>query len=159
MAAAAPRMGKVAVQGAYGHEAPAICPWANPPCFQPITAPSGSRHPPQRFAPLWRPTMPAFKMTPQDQQRLCRGAAHLHRLGPRAVSDMLATLDARIGGGPALLAVLAEFEQLLPGQVRAADNGRSSPSRTGTSLNLAKLVSEDTDQASHTKHDQPPSGQ
>jgi len=66
-------------------------------------------------------------LSPLDQLRLDRGAAHLHGLGPRAVSEALATLAARIGGTPALLAVLTEYEALSPGQVRAAGGDRSPP--------------------------------
>ena len=73
--------------------------------------------------------MPAHNLTSQDQQRLHRGVAHLHKLGPCAMSEMLATSAAQIGGGPALLAVLAEFERLRPGQVRAETSGRSQASR------------------------------
>lgn len=60
-----------------------------------------------------------YSMTPLDRLRLDRGAAHLHGLGPRATAEALATLAARIGGAPALLAVLAEYEALTPGMVRA----------------------------------------
>jgi len=63
-------------------------------------------------------------MTSLARLRLDRGAAHLHGLGPRAVAEALATLAARIGGTPALLAVLAEYERLIPGQVRAASGDR-----------------------------------
>jgi hypothetical protein len=90
---------------------------------------SGSRHSPQRSILLRRCIMSTYNMTPQDRQRLDRGAAHLHKLGPRATSEMLATLAARIGGGPALLAVLAEFERLPPGRVRTATGDHSSSPR------------------------------
>ena len=75
-------------------------------------------------------------MTPLDRLRLDRGAAHLHGLGARAISEALATLAARIGGAPALLAVLAEYERLTPGQVRAAGGERFPP----RPLRLAELT-------------------
>ena len=65
-----------------------------------------------------------YQMTPLDRQRLDRGAEHLHGLGARATAEALATLAARIGGVPALLAVLAEYEALTPGMVRAASGDR-----------------------------------
>ena len=68
-----------------------------------------------------------YTMTSLDRQRLDRGAAHLHGLGPRAVAEALATLAARIGGAPAMLTVLAEYEALTPGMVRAAGADRLLP--------------------------------
>ena len=59
-----------------------------------------------------------------DRARLDRGAEHLHHLGPRALAEMLAQLAARIGGGPAILGVLAEYENLSPGTVRALNANR-----------------------------------
>jgi len=102
--------------------------------------------------------MPTCNMTLQDQQRLHRGAAHLHRLGPRALSEMLATLAARIGGGPALLAILAEFERLSPGQVRAATGSHSSHPRVREQISAeCDLSDEDTDQAGRMRRNRPPS--
>ncbi len=59
-------------------------------------------------------------MRPHDRMRLERGAGHLHALGPRATVEMLATLAERIGGAPAMLGLLAEYERLTPNVVRAA---------------------------------------
>lgn len=59
-------------------------------------------------------------MTALDRLRLDRGAEHLHRLGARATAELLAEVASRIGGAPAILATLAEWERLTPGQVRAA---------------------------------------
>ena len=68
-----------------------------------------------------------YPMTPLDRQRLDRGAEHLHGLGARAMSEALATLAVRIGGVPALLAVLTEYERLTPGMVRVASADRFPP--------------------------------
>ncbi len=54
-----------------------------------------------------------------DRARLQRGSEHLHKLGPRATAELLAEVASRIGGGPAILVALAEWERLTPGQVRA----------------------------------------
>lgn len=63
-------------------------------------------------------------MSHLDRLRLDRGAEHLHQLGARATAELLAEVAARIGGGPAILAVLTEWERLTPGQVRAAGADR-----------------------------------
>ncbi len=57
--------------------------------------------------------------------RLQRGVEHLHKLGPRATAEALAEMADRIGGLPALLGILAEYERrLTPGMVRAAGADR-----------------------------------
>jgi hypothetical protein len=45
------------------------------------------------------------------RQRLLRGAAHLHRLGPDAVADFLAEVAGRIGGMPVTIGTLIEYER------------------------------------------------
>lgn len=61
---------------------------------------------------------------PLDQLRLQRGAEHLHGLGPRAVAEFQAELARRIGGMPAILGLLAEYQALSPSMVRAAGGHR-----------------------------------
>lgn len=63
-------------------------------------------------------------MTGLERKRLERGAEHLYRLGARAVAEFLTEVSARIGGGPAMLSTLADFERLTPGQVRAVGGDR-----------------------------------
>lgn len=67
-------------------------------------------------------------MSRLDLQRLERGATHLHQLGPRAVAGFLGDLAARIGGGPAALALLAEYEmRLTPAMIRRAGGAKFPP--------------------------------
>ena len=57
--------------------------------------------------------------------RLQRGAEHLHRLGPRAIAGYLGDLSRRIGGLPAALGLLAEYEtKLTPDMLRATGGDR-----------------------------------
>ncbi len=65
-------------------------------------------------------------MTPLERMRLDRWAAHLHALGPRVTAELLASLADRIGG-PALLGLLAGYERLTPGTVRALGGDRFPP--------------------------------
>lgn len=61
--------------------------------------------------------------------RLEHGATYLHSLGPRATFEFLAELSAPIGGMPACLGLLAEYQaRLTPEIVRAAGADRM-PSR------------------------------
>ncbi len=63
-----------------------------------------------------------------DTLRLQRGVEHLHKLGARATAEALAEIADRIGGWPALLSVLTEYERrLTPGMVRTAGGGRFPP--------------------------------
>lgn len=71
--------------------------------------------------------MPTPTINPLDRQRLDRGAAHLHRLGARATAEALAQIAARIGGMPAILGTLTEYERVTPGMVRAAGGDRFPP--------------------------------
>jgi hypothetical protein len=60
--------------------------------------------------------------------RLQRGAEHLHRLGPRAVAGFLGDLTARIGGLPAAISLLVEYEQRIDCErLRAAGGDRFPP--------------------------------
>ena len=54
-----------------------------------------------------------------------RGTQHLCMLGPRAVAGFLGDLTARIGGMPAALGLLAEYERrLTAGTIVAAGRHR-----------------------------------
>lgn len=66
-------------------------------------------------------------LSPLDALRLQRGSEHLHRLGPRAVDGFLRDLAARIGGMPASLALLAEYQHRLSPEMLAATGGDSFP--------------------------------
>ena len=60
-----------------------------------------------------------------DILRLQRGVEHLHQLGTRATAEALAEVADRIGGWPALLSVLTEYERrLTPATIRAAGGDR-----------------------------------
>jgi hypothetical protein len=62
--------------------------------------------------------------------RLQRGAQHLHSLGPSAVAGFIEDLSARIGGLPAAVGLLAEYEtKPAPASTRAAQRDRASPCR------------------------------
>lgn len=61
---------------------------------------------------------------PLDRLRLERGAEHLHALGARTQAEFLAELAQRIGGMPACLALLAEYENLSTRALRAAGGDR-----------------------------------
>ena len=45
-----------------------------------------------------------------ERQRLDHGAEHLHRLGARATADFLTELAGTIGGQPAIMRLLAEYQ-------------------------------------------------
>jgi hypothetical protein len=51
--------------------------------------------------------------------RLQRGAEHLHKLGPRATAELLAEVGNRIGGIPAIIGLLTEYQRLTPEVLRA----------------------------------------
>ena len=59
--------------------------------------------------------------------RLKPGVEHLHTLGPRATAEMLADLAIRIGGMPAILGLLAEYQRLTPQAVSLASADRFPP--------------------------------
>jgi hypothetical protein len=56
--------------------------------------------------------------------RLERGAEHLHKLGARATAELLAELGNRIGGMPAIIGLLTEYERLTPAVLRATGGDR-----------------------------------
>jgi len=66
-------------------------------------------------------------LPPVTAPRLQRGAEHLHELGPRALAEFLAELAQRICGMPATLDMLAEYQRLSPGMMRAAGGDRFPP--------------------------------
>ncbi len=59
-----------------------------------------------------------------DRMRLARGAEHLHQLGAGSIAELLNELTARVGGGAALFALLAEYERRMPVPIRAPGAGR-----------------------------------
>jgi hypothetical protein len=64
-------------------------------------------------------------LDPWTALRLQRGSAHLVHLGPRAVAEYLSQLADQIGGLPAALALLAEYEnRLTPEKLRAIGGDR-----------------------------------
>ena len=65
---------------------------------------------------------------PSDQLRLRHGAEHLQRLGARRTAEFLAEIGSRIGGMPAIFALLVEYEeQLSPRLPRVAGGNRFPP--------------------------------
>jgi hypothetical protein len=64
--------------------------------------------------------------------RVQRGVEHLHlhRLGPRATAEFLGDVADQIGGMPAIVALLAEYERRLsPAMLRATGGDRFPPRR------------------------------
>ncbi len=64
-----------------------------------------------------------------DRARLDRGAEHLNRLGARATAEFLAELSATIGGGPAIMRLLAEYQTRLNPVLLQSAGGHRFPSR------------------------------
>jgi hypothetical protein len=65
---------------------------------------------------------------PVTRLRLQRDVEHLHALGSRATTEFLVDLTARIGGLPAALALLAEYERrITPAMLRATGGDRFPP--------------------------------
>ncbi len=60
---------------------------------------------------------------PQFEQSI----RHLHALGPRATAEAVAEIAARIGGLPAITAVVNEYRRLPPMQLREAGGDRLPP--------------------------------
>lgn len=73
-----------------------------------------------------------------DRMRLAHGAVHLHQLGADSIAELLAELTARVGGGAALFALLAEYERRVPPSTRSLGAGRS-PARRRPRAALAEL--------------------
>ncbi len=69
--------------------------------------------------------MGSIHIQPLDRLRLERGLAHLDRLGPRAKAEFWIEFAGRVGTMPAMLGLLAEWEQrLTPAMVKAAGADR-----------------------------------
>jgi hypothetical protein len=65
---------------------------------------------------------------PITRLRLQRDVEHLHALGSRATAEFIVDLTEKIGGLPAALALLAEYERrLTPEMIRLAGGGRFPP--------------------------------
>jgi hypothetical protein len=63
-----------------------------------------------------------------DRLRLQRGAEHLTELGSRTVAEFLAEIADQIGGMPAMLRLLAEYQnRLTPEMIRAARADKFPP--------------------------------
>lgn len=71
---------------------------------------------------------PVVAFPQQDRVRLDRGACHLHTLGPRAVAEFLAEIGQANNAPPAILQLLAEYQnRLTPALIRAAGAHRFPP--------------------------------
>lgn len=66
-------------------------------------------------------------LLPHEDQRFQRDVEHLYSLGDRATAEFLAEVARRIGGMPAIQALLVEYRALSPTQVRAAGGDRFPP--------------------------------
>ena len=75
--------------------------------------------------------MSSFHLHPLDRLRLENDVKHAIKLGgahpERTVTEILLGVGDRIGGLPAISAVLAEYRRLSVGQVRAAGGDRPVP--------------------------------
>ncbi len=72
--------------------------------------------------------MPSFHLSPLDRMGLEHGLAHLDRLGSRAKTEFWIEFAGKVGTMPALLRLLAEYEdRLTPAMVRAAGGGKPAP--------------------------------
>ena len=72
--------------------------------------------------------MAAYRsLDPWTSLRLQRGSVHLVRLGPRALAEYLSELAGQIGGLPAALALLAEYERRLSPDMLHATGGDRFP--------------------------------
>ena len=61
---------------------------------------------------------------PAARPQFEQSVRHLHALGPRATAEALAEIAARIGGLPAITAILNDFRNLSPAQLRATGGDR-----------------------------------
>ena len=64
---------------------------------------------------------------PIDRLHLQRGAEHLHALGPRATAELLAEVADKIGGLPAILSTLDEYQRFSPRLLRLTGGDRFPP--------------------------------
>jgi hypothetical protein len=61
-----------------------------------------------------------LQLDPLERLRFQRGVENLHGLGPRATAEFIVEIADRIGGLPAVLRVLAEYEcRLTPAMLAA----------------------------------------
>jgi hypothetical protein len=83
---------------------------------------------------------------PLDQLRRQRRVAHLYRLGPRAIDELLVEVAAKIGGGPTINRLLVEYERRLTPELLRAVGGnqfsrgslRAVPADLGNDADLSK---------------------
>ncbi len=69
--------------------------------------------------------MKPFALQPLDRLRLERGLDHLDSLGRRARTEFWIEFAGKVGGMPAMLRLLAEYENRLnPAMIRAAGADR-----------------------------------
>lgn len=68
-------------------------------------------------------------ISPLDALRLQRGVEHLHSLGPRATAELMTELTDRIGGMPALLRLLEEYQNRLSPKLLRSAGGHRFPRR------------------------------
>lgn len=66
-------------------------------------------------------------LSPIIEVRLQRSIEHLHRLGARAVAELVLALADRTGALDEALNLLAEYQRLTPAQVRVAGGHRFPP--------------------------------
>ena len=64
---------------------------------------------------------------PAARPQFEQSVRHLHALGPRATAEALAEVAARIGGLPAITAILNEYRNLSPTLLRATGGDRFPP--------------------------------
>ena len=68
-------------------------------------------------------------LTPLDRLRLDRGAEHLIQLGPRALAEFLLELDSIVGGMPATLRLMAQYQAWLSPALLHTAGGHRFPTR------------------------------
>lgn len=73
------------------------------------------------------PSVNSFHIRPLERLRLERLVEHLHRLGPRAVLELLLALTACVGGVAAMFELLEDCRRLNPRTLRAAGGDRIPP--------------------------------
>jgi hypothetical protein len=68
-------------------------------------------------------------LDPLTALRLQRGCESLHRLGPRATAELLAEVAGKIGGLPAIVGLLSEYERRLSPEMLSAVGADRFPPR------------------------------